>query len=366
MKVLYRIPYPYFFSQHDSVGGHITHSRGIVSGLVEEGHSVTVLAHEGREMYENVGARFIRVKGDGSGMFWRQWWLWRFFRRSDELLDREAFDFSYTRYSASATPHLWWALQREKTPNVIEINTLGAQRLGLLKGIDTRIIRLASVPLVISPALKEWIRENIDSGVTQRVRVVANGVGRERFRPLRKEMSSGTFQLAFAGLLKPRYGLECVIDAARMLSEDDVSFHIFGAGPAKPELENLSNDVDNFVLEGEVPFDEVPDRLSEMDGVLYTTSSHYAYQSPTKLFEYMAVGRPIVAARTPQTEEILEEGKLGRLFELESAESLVEAVRDVKSNYNTALDRAQRAQKVARERHSWTSRVRRIVHEITP
>jgi glycosyltransferase involved in cell wall biosynthesis len=364
MNVLYRIPYPYFFSQHDSVGGHIAHSRGVVGGLVEDGHSVTVLAHEGREMFESIGARFVRVEGNGSGMLWRQLWLWRFFRRSGELLNQSRFGFSYTRYSASATPHLWRALHRETVPNVIEINTLGAQRLGLLKRIDTRIIQLASVPVVISGELKKWVRENIGPAVASRVRVVANGVGSERFRPLRETISDGPFRLAFAGLLKPRYGLECVIDAAKALSDEEVSFHIFGAGPAKPELENLSEDVDNFVLEGEVPFDDVPDRLSEMDGVLYTTSSHYAYQSPTKLFEYMAVGRPIVAARTPQTEDILREGKLGRLFEVESAESLVNAVLDVKNNYDAAVNRAQKAQRVARENHSWTSRVRRIIHEV--
>jgi len=365
MNVLYRIPYPYFFSQHDAVGGHIAHSLGVIGGLVSEGHSVTVLAHEGREAFGEAGADFVEVEGNGSGMLWHQLWLWRFFQRSNELMNGDAFDFSYTRYSASATPHLWIALRREPTPNVIEINTLGAQRLGLMKGIDMRIIRSASVPIVISGALKEWIRENMGPGIASQVRVVANGVGSERFRPLREEPTGGTFRLAFAGLLKPNYGLECVIDAAKRLSGDDVSFHIYGAGPAKPKLEGLSEDVDNFVLEGEVPFGDVPDRLNEMDGVLYTTSSHYAYQSPTKLFEYMAVGRPIVAARTPQTENILEEGKLGRLFEMESVESLVDAVRDVMSNYDAALDRAQKAQQVAREKHSWQSRVRRIVHEVT-
>jgi glycosyltransferase involved in cell wall biosynthesis len=365
MKVLYRIPYPYFFSQHDSVGGHIAHSLGIIGGLVGEGHSVTVLAHEGREVFGEAGADFVKVEGNGSGMLWRQFWLWRFFRRSNELMNGDTFDFSYTRYSASATPHLWATLRRETTPNVVEINTLGAQRLGLLKGLDSHIIRLASVPIVISGALKEWIRENMDSGVASQVQVVANGVGSERFRPLREESHEGTFRLAFAGLLKPHYGLECVIDAAKRLSGDDISFHIYGAGPAKSKLEDLSGDVGNFVLEGEVPFRSVPDRLSEMDGVLYTTSPHYAYQSPTKLFEYMAVGRPIVAARTPQTEDILEEGKLGRLFEMESAESLVNAVRDVRNNYDTALDRARKAQQVAREKHSWQSRVRRIVDEVT-
>lgn len=364
MRVLYRIPYPYFFSQHDSVGGHIAHSLGIIGGLVREGHTVTVLAHEGREVFREAGADFVEVEGNGSGRLWRQVWLWRFFRRSNKLMNGDVFDFSYTRYSASATPHLWIALRRETTPNVVEINTLGAQRLGLLKRIDARIIRLASLPIVISGALKEWVRENMGSGVASQVQVVANGVGSERFRPLREEPPNDTFRFAFAGLLKPHYGLECVIDAAKRLSGDEVSFHIYGAGPAKSKLEDQSRNVDNFVLEGEVPFTEVPDRLSEMDGVLYTTSPHYAYQSPTKLFEYMAVGRPVIAARTPQTEDILEEGRLGRLFEMESAESLVNAVRDVRSNYDTALDRARKAQQVAREKHSWQSRVRRIVHEV--
>lgn len=366
MNVLYRIPYPYYFSQHDAVGGHITHSLGIVRGLVEHGCSVTVLAHEGGEAFRKAGAEFVRVQGSGSGMLWRQVWLWRYFKESDRLLDQRAYDFSYTRYSAAATPQLWLALRRETTPNVIEINTLGAQQLSLLLSVDTRIIRLSSVPIVISESLQEWLREHAGEQVAERVHVVPNGVARDRFRTRQERGKPSTpFRLAFAGLLKPNYGLEKIVETARSLPSDEVSFHIFGAGPAKEHLSDLSSDVPNFVLEGEIPFEEVPDRLSEMDALLYTTSPHYAYQSPTKLFEYMAVGRPIVAARTPQTEDILDGGRLGCLFDIEAAEALIDAVRTVRADYEAAWERAGKAQHVADDQHRWTSRVQQIIQKVT-
>jgi len=346
------------------VGGHIAHSLGIVRGLIEEGHEVTVLAHEGEEMFEKAGAEFFEVKGSGAGILWRQFWLRKFFKHSRKLSSREGFDFSYTRYSAGATPHLWKELRRESIPNILEINTFGAQRFGLMRRIDANILRAASTPIVISKLLREWVRDNIGSDIASRIHVIPNGVGSDRFRPIQDQGSGHTFRCAFAGLLKPQYGLECVVEAARTTQERDYTFHIFGAGPAEDELKNLSWGVDNFTLEGEIPFDNVPDRLSQMDCLLYTTSTSYAYQSPTKLYEYMAVGRPIVAARTPQTEDILEQGELGRLFEIESAASLVNAVREIKNNYDAALIRAKKAQQVAREKHSWRSRVRQIVSTV--
>jgi glycosyltransferase involved in cell wall biosynthesis len=364
MNVLYRIPYPRFFSQHDSVGGHITHSLGIVQGMVRQGHTVTVLAHEGESFFNEVGAGFVRVDGAGRGFFGRQRWLWRFFCESKRLLSGGQYDFSYTRYSASATPHLWSALGRETTPNVIEINTIGAQQLGLLKPIDKRIIQLATVPVVISESLQQWVHRNVGVEAASRVEVVQNGVAEDRFRPIHDGGKDPVFRLAFAGLLKENYGLECVIEAAEKVADERVSFHIFGAGPAKASLHRQSERVDNFVLEGEVPFSDVPDRLCEMDALLYTTSPHYSYQSPTKLFEYMAVGRPIVAARTPQTADILEEGRLGRLFDIESSDALVDAVREVRDTYDDALQRARRAQDVAENQHMWTSRVQQILDAI--
>ena len=365
MNILYRIPYPYFFSAHDSVGGHIAHSLGVVGAMEEEGHNVTVLAHEGKQSFEKTGADFVRVEGDEAGLLRRQFWLRRFFNRSDELLEEGDFSFSYTRYSAGAAPYLWWTFSRETTPNVLEVNTFGGQQLGILKWIDARLLRAASTSVVISESLKKWVREHLGRKAANQVLVVPNGVGGERFRSFRRTDPGETFRCGFAGLLKPDYGLETVIEAARLLPEEEVSFHIFGAGPAKEALQKRAEGVDNFVLEGEIPFKKVPDHLKEMDCLLYTTGSKYTYQSPTKLLEYMAVARPIVAARTPQTESLLEDGALGHLFELGSEDALVETVQYVKRSYDDALDRAQKAQQRARKEHDWRSRVQRIVREVT-
>ena len=364
MKVLYRIPYPYFFSQHDSVGGHIAHSLGIIGGLVDEGHEVVVLAHEGKNEFEKVGAKVVRVPGEGTGMMHRQIWLYAFFRRSRQLLNDWSFDFTYTRYSASATPQLWWALSRETVPNVLEINSLGSQRVRLLGFLDAGVIRACTLPIVVSEALKRWIGENLGGDLSSRLCVVRNGVSSARFRPMPEARPEGAFRCAFAGLIKPDYGLECLVDAARSLPEDEVSFHIFGAGPLELDLKDYASGVRNFILEGEIPFEEVPDRLQEMDCLVYSTSPRRSFQSPTKLFEYMAVGRPIVAARTPQTEKILDHGRFGRLFELESPDSLREAILDVRNSYDRALQRAKEARQKAKEKHHWRFKVREIINAL--
>lgn len=367
MKVLYRIPYPYFFSQHDAVGGHVAHSLGIVGGLVENGHEVTVLAHEGKGEFEASGADFVRIEGEGTGLIWRQRWLYRFFRRSRQMAERRSFDFTYTRYSASAAPHLWWTFPRETEPGILEINSLGSQRVELpfLKWLESFAIQGASIPIVVSGALKKWIEKNLGGDGASRIRVVPNGVGSDRFRSVPGGRQEGPFRCAFAGLVKPDYGLEGLVDAAKALPEEDFSFHVFGAGPFELELRDYASEVRNFVFEGEIPFEEVPDRLHTMDCLVYTTSSKWSFQSPTKLFEYMAIGRPIVAARTPQTEKILEDGRLGRLFELESSSSLCEAVLDVRDAYDAALDRAESAQRKAYEKHRWKFKSQRTVEMIS-
>jgi glycosyltransferase involved in cell wall biosynthesis len=70
---------------------------------------------------------------------------------------------------------------------------------------------------------------------------------------------------------------------------------------------------DALRITGQVSHPEVRDWLGIADVAVIPFSNQY--RSPVKLFEYMALGLPIAAARTPPIESVVTDGAEGVLFE---------------------------------------------------
>jgi glycosyltransferase involved in cell wall biosynthesis len=89
------------------------------------------------------------------------------------------------------------------------------------------------------------------------------------------------------------------------------------------------------------------------------------FGSPTKLFEYMAMGKGIVASRLDQLAEVLEHGRTAWLVTPGNAEELATGI------LHLALDRAKRealgaaARQAAVERHSWSRNVACALEEMS-
>ncbi|MGI6657133.1 MAG: glycosyltransferase family 4 protein [Desulfobulbus sp.] len=80
-------------------------------------------------------------------------------------------------------------------------------------------------------------------------------------------------------------------------------------------------------LDGDVPMDEVPALLAEMDvGVaLYPQLTDF-YFSPLKIVEYMAAGLATITSRVSGLEEMVEHEATGLLYAPDDAEALAAAI----------------------------------------
>jgi glycosyltransferase involved in cell wall biosynthesis len=76
-------------------------------------------------------------------------------------------------------------------------------------------------------------------------------------------------------------------------------------------------------------------------------------QTPIKVMEYMATGRPIVATPVGGARDILEGGELGTLSRSDSPEDIAESILWVLRNPGPALGAAERARKAIEERYSF-------------
>jgi len=360
---LYVLPYPKFFSQHAGVGGHVAHAAGVISGLIEAGYAVDVVAEEHHAIFPRDHCDVALLSAAGTDPLSRQFWGFRFLRFLGGRIKHSSPEFCYMRYSASFAP---WIPSLKRmlgdVPLILEVNSVGSQWTKLMRLLDRRALRAADRVICISNVLREQLGATLGNDGHPDIRVVMNGVDVGRF-PGNSAAGPGRqpMQVGYAGLLKPGYGLETIVEAGRMLDPSKVVLNVYGDGPFLDELKRLSADVPALRVHGAIPFLDMPTCLLEQDILLYVTGPKYIYQSPTKLFEYLAAGRPIVCATTPQTRELLEKQGCAVMFPVSDARGLVDALTPLLDDAVAREAMGARARTLAIAEHSWLSRVHAVL-----
>jgi glycosyltransferase involved in cell wall biosynthesis/aminoglycoside phosphotransferase (APT) family kinase protein len=234
------------------------------------------------------------------------------------------------------------------------------------EAIELHVLKRADAIFVVSQALADFARSRCAGAA--KITVLPNAVSPERFHPgvggdevrLRYGLE-GKFVVGFVGSLKAWHDVDTLIEAARRLyaGGPDVRLLVVGDGPRLPDLQAI--DEPFLVCTGGVPYEAVPPHLAACDVVAVPYSRHEdQYFSPLKLFEAMAMAKPVVGARLGQVAEVITDGVTGRLYEPDDAADLALKLREVK-------DSPDRGQRLGREAmagvladHTWLANGRRI------
>ena len=169
--------------------------------------------------------------------------------------------------------------------------------------------------------------------------------------------------LGFTGFVRDWHALESVL---RLLVEsalsDNLHFLIVGDGPARPGLEQEARNLgiaNRLTFTGPVQRDQVPEYVAAFDIALQPGVTPYA--SPLKLFEYMALGRAIVAPNKPNIREILVDGETAVLFDPDNPTSFPSAIDRLISDPYLREEIGSAARKIIIERDlTWEHNARRI------
>jgi glycosyltransferase involved in cell wall biosynthesis len=114
-----------------------------------------------------------------------------------------------------------------------------------------------------------------------------------------------------------------------------------------------------FTFTGEVPHSEIPVYIAAMDIAIIPDFNTYG--SPMKLFEYMAMGKAIVAPDVPPIKEIVEEGKTALVFERKNSIQAVKCIEALIRDKELRNKLGIRARNVVLNSHTWDQNAKRIV-----
>ena len=211
-----------------------------------------------------------------------------------------------------------------------------------------------------------------DQGVPGgRISVVPNAADPDLFCPplapseIRDRLGwQQNFVIGFVGSMKDWHGLPSLMEALRQL-RDPFRLLLVGDGPQLDSLRSRAraDGLEELVcFAGSVGHDEVAAWIAAMDvAVAPYAESAGQYFSPVKLFEYMAMARPVLAARLPQNDRVIEEGKTGWLYTSGDISELVRRIRWIADHPQIASQVGSAGRQRVLAAHTWAHNADRVL-----
>lgn len=379
-------------------GGSVTHTSGVINALAKKidldivsNDNLVGVNHPTRLIPPSL--RKIPVLGELSYNI-------KLLVKKESFQTNE-YDFIYQRYSGESFFGAYLA-SKNNIPFILEFNSSEVWKLKnwskttsklknffkkfiqlpVVKKIEAYNLKKADVIVVVSDVLKENLTSaGIDP---QKILVNPNGAEIGRFNisstPIhikQKHQLEDYFTFGFIGTFGKWHG---VVELAKSIIQfydqhpqylNSVKFLIMGYGKLFKEVEQLiqsSNYIDNIILTGQIPQDENAAYLNACDAFV---SPHIPnpdgtkfFGSPTKLFEYMACKKPIIASRLDQIGEILEHNVNAYLVEPGNISELANAYATIYSDKPLQQTLAENSYSLVKQNYTWDNHVEHILSRI--
>lgn len=227
-----------------------------------------------------------------------------------------------------------------------------------------RLMSRASLVIAISNSIYEKYSKVITK---EKIKVIYNGIDTEQFyMPGRHIFKDSRITLCYVGGLSELKGTDDLIEACRLLNargyKDSYRLLIAGRGNEayEAQLRDRINqyELDNIEMLGFRT--DVPQVMEQAD-VSVVTSRCEAFGRVT--VEAMLTGNLVLGADSAGTKELLQDGKLGVLYECGNPESIKEQVIFIIENCDSLTDKADVARTYMREHMSARKNAENIYRE---
>ena len=220
------------------------------------------------------------------------------------------------------------------------ITAVGAMRgvwiINILEKLELFLYRQADLIISVTHSFKSSLKNR---GVSaNKIKIVLNGVDLERYSPLQEKDESlatkyelkNKFVIGYIGTHGLAHALENVIEAAeRIIKEENIRIVFAGGGADWSRLEKIvcERGLENIVMIPRQPKEQMPQVWSLCDISLVHLKDSPLFKTviPSKIFESMAMGLPIImAVPIGEATDIIEDYKAGIHVSPESPKELSE------------------------------------------
>jgi glycosyltransferase involved in cell wall biosynthesis len=270
---------------------------------------------------------------------------------------------SPTLFSAVAA---WLIARIRRVPFVLEVRDLwpaaivglGLMRPGplvrALEWLAGCLYRQAARVVVVTAAFAEQLA--LEGVPHHKLVVIPNGADTRLFSPpvdggaVRSSLGlDGRFVVAYVGSHGLSHGLSAVLDAAAL--QPEVTYLLVGDGADRDRLlaERERRQLSNVIMRPSVGKADVPGLYAAADACLVPLRDVplFAAFVPSKLFEVLAAGRPIIGAVRGEARDILSRSGGALLVDPERGDQLARAVDQLRANPDLRAELSQRGRAFA-------------------
>jgi glycosyltransferase involved in cell wall biosynthesis len=163
--------------------------------------------------------------------------------------------------------------------------------------------------------------------------------------------------IGYAGGFWEYHGIDILIEASKSVISTNPEVVFLLVGPDYEKYESFAKELgvaDHFIFTGPITYEEVPNYLAAADLLVapYFPKKH-KQGSPLKLFEYLALEKPVIASNISAIREVLKNGENALLVPPGDAISLATAISKVLQNQELANLLAKKGYELVKEKYTW-------------
>ncbi|MDT4896508.1 MAG: hypothetical protein QOH25_1585 [Acidobacteriota bacterium] len=367
-------------------GGASSHINGVINALLASAARVSMISNDRIAGLDETKVPTTIIEPKPIGTTRAAFDLYnnqRFTDAASRLIARQPPDFIYQRYSRFSWAGVEASL-RAARPLFLEYNGsevwIGqhwdqAGMSALLERCEQLNLKAAARIFVVSEVER---RNLVRAGVNEsKIVLNPNAVDPERFRPniggerVREELGIEKDEtvVGFVGTFGPWHGVLALAEAIKLMPQDSrLRFLLVGSGVLRGRVEQTLREAGlehRAILTGAVEHERVPALLDACDVL---ASPHVPLEdgseffgSPTKLFEYMAMGKAIVASRLGQIGDVLVDEETALLVEPNDARELSAAILRLTNSLELREQLGAAARRESIARHTWTHNAARVL-----
>jgi len=196
----------------------------------------------------------------------------------------------------------------------------------------------------------------------EKIKIIKNGVNLELFKPIEKNVElkkslnlHDKFMISYFGTFGLSQGLETILRTAEILKDElNIHFLLIGNGADRGKLLDLKNELklDNVTILKPIPKEKLVDYYSISDLMLVPLRKLSLFDSalPSKMFEIMAMAKPIIHTVDGEARKLLEKEKVGVYVEAENYKELADTILTIKNNKGWLVEAGKNGRRLVEEK----------------
>jgi len=383
-------------------GGSVAHTVGVLNGMKNNRCKVNIVSNEkflGIKDFTYKIINPLKLKPDWLGELLYNFYARHLLKKSILFLKPDFIYHRYTGYTFFVTA----LAKRLNIPLILEFNSFDSWKLKywersnnafkkfiqqfilfrIVKAIENFNLGRSSLIVTVSNPLRDdLLKMGFPKG---KIMVIPNGfdpkkfntklVTNEQCESLKRELkvSNGKIIVGFSGTFGPWHGIpqlsEAIDKILKSYSSKSIHFLIIGDGSQLiTKMKKALSDLREITYTGMVPYSDVQRYLAVCDVLVsphcIPTDGKEFFGSPTKIFEYMAMGKAIVASKLGQIGRVLENNKTAVLVEPGNVGQLIEGILKLVDNKELRLKLGRNARNEVLKKYTWDRNVKKLLNKL--